>query len=30
MFHVKQFELDLKTHLLLDARVAIRFKMLTD
>lgn len=29
MFHVKQFELTLKTHLLLDDYVAMRFKMLT-
>jgi hypothetical protein len=29
MFHVKQVELALKSHLLLDDGVAIRFKMLT-
>jgi hypothetical protein len=29
MFHVKQFELTLKIHLLLDDCVALRFKMLT-
>ena len=29
MFHVKQFELTLKTHLLLDDCVTIRLKMLT-
>jgi len=29
MFHVKQFELILKIHLLLDDNVAIWFKMLT-
>jgi hypothetical protein len=29
MFHVKQFKLALKTHLLLDDGVVVRFKMLT-